>query len=181
MVLTAPLQLRRLPAPAVRHARRGEFDLMNGSYRQYNSADLLDLVYKVRDKQLKTTELAKLYNDGAIHVSNKAVEKILYPKSERAEKIAKLEANGLVALGSPRQAGHAHTPLYCVFIHTQVTPPHRCLQRTRRTSPSRCASKWLFSCARSQPPRSHDGHRSRQWPMARTRAPRTCAVGLRRS
>ena len=65
----------------------------------YSDAELLLLVYKVRDKLLKTTELKKLYDDGAIRVPNKAVEAILYPKSERDAKIVKLEgqANGLVS------------------------------------------------------------------------------------
>ena len=63
--VVTPTLLQQLAAPQVRHARRGEFDLLTGSYRQYTDAELLVLVYKVRDKELKTTELAKLYRDGA--------------------------------------------------------------------------------------------------------------------
>ena len=96
-------QVQQLAAPQARHARRGEFELIGGSYRQYTDADLLSLVYKVRDKLLKTTELAKLYADGGIRVPNKAVEKILYPKGQRDAKIAMLESKGLVTLGAPRQ------------------------------------------------------------------------------
>ena len=38
-------QVQQLAASQARHARRGEFELIGGSYRQYTDADLLALVY----------------------------------------------------------------------------------------------------------------------------------------
>jgi hypothetical protein len=96
-------QVQQVVAPIVRHARRGEFDLIAGSYRQYTTTELLELVYKVRDKQLKTSELANLYANSAIRVPNKLVEAVLYPKADRDKKVAKLEASGLITMGAPCQ------------------------------------------------------------------------------
>ena len=104
--------------PDTRHARRGEFECIAGNYRQYDVAELLSLVYKVRDKQLKTCELKKLYVDGAIRVPHKTVEMILYPKHEREAKIAKLEAHGLVKIGAPPQVSALPCPTLGDRLHT---------------------------------------------------------------
>lgn len=146
-----PQPVQVVQQPSVRHVRRGEFELIQSSYRQYTDTELLDLVYKVTDKKLKTSELAKLYEDGDIRVPNKAVEKILYPKTEREAKIRKLETDGLVPLGGPRQVQLAcvagrllppSPPASAVPVHHPPPPPtlpppfRRCLPKTWSTARS---------------------------------------------
>jgi hypothetical protein len=98
-VVAAPL-----PLPEVRHVRRGEFEGLKGCYRQYTDAELLEYVYKVRDKELKYSELKPLYEAKQMRVPHAQVGKILYPKEGREERIKQLEQSGLVTMGAPRQA-----------------------------------------------------------------------------
>ena len=94
------------PAPVdghVRHARRGEFNSIKAEYRAYDTSELLHIVYAVKNKSLKMTEVKKLYADGKIKVSPTSVGNVLYPKEFANEKILKLEKDGLAALGAPRR------------------------------------------------------------------------------
>ena len=85
-----------------RFVRRGEFDLLGGTYRNYTTCDLLAKVRQVQSKELKWTELDKLYEDGSIRVPPSAIRKVLYPKGSADEKIKQLVDKGLPTLGAPR-------------------------------------------------------------------------------
>lgn len=84
-----------------RAIRRGELDGLKASYRGYDTSELLDLVYKVRDQELKYTELKKLYKENKVRVPPSQVGKVLYPREGVAARIAALEQKGLVPMGAP--------------------------------------------------------------------------------
>ena len=114
-----------------RYVKRGEFDHLKASYRPYTDAELLDLVYKVRDKRLKTTELRLNYANNKSRVPPAAVTKILYPKDGAVERIKALEEKGLPALGAPR-AVRAHAPAFALDTHH---PPSLITARSSLRSP----------------------------------------------
>ena len=100
-VLPAPCTALSAPV-ASRQPRRGEFQHVATSYRGYDEAELLSLVIKVRAKELKFTEMQKLYADGKSRVPPAAVGKILYPKEGADERIKALEERGFKTMGAPR-------------------------------------------------------------------------------
>eukprot|EP00966_Prymnesium_polylepis_P072550 1684223-Prymnesium_polylepis.1 len=66
---TAPVPPADQPVvPDARHARRGEFESLPASYRQYEQQELLSVVLRVQSKELKMTEVKKLYVDGKTRV-----------------------------------------------------------------------------------------------------------------
>eukprot|EP00966_Prymnesium_polylepis_P139174 3215788-Prymnesium_polylepis.1 len=71
---TTPAQRTPLQVAEVRQVRRGEFEGLTGVYRQYEVAELLDLVHQVRSKSLKVTEMRKAYDEGRHRVPPKTVE-----------------------------------------------------------------------------------------------------------
>ena len=94
----------------VRHPRRGELDHVEAAYRTYEVSELLYLVNKIRSKELKFTEMAKLYDDSKHRVPPSVVGKILYPKGKAEAKILALEQKGLPTMGAPRKVRHASSP-----------------------------------------------------------------------
>jgi hypothetical protein len=105
--LNAPLPLtefqEQAAVAAVRHPRRNELDHVASSYRAYETPELLSFVYKIRSKELKITEMKKLYREGKIRVSPTSVGNVLYPKDKADAKIAALEMKGLPIMGAPRK------------------------------------------------------------------------------
>jgi hypothetical protein len=99
-----------------RQVRRGEFDGLKSTYRQYSDTELLDLVRMVRNKELKVTELQKLYVENKVRVPAAAVERVLYPKGKAAEKIVALETGGLKPMGAPRQVGSSSNARSALYV-----------------------------------------------------------------
>ena len=96
--------LSLVPAPSeMRHWRRGESDVIAGSYRQASAAETLAMIERIKDKTLKWTELDVLYEAGKTRVSGGTLRKYFYGAGA-AEKLAKLKETGAFkALGAPRQ------------------------------------------------------------------------------
>jgi len=97
---TTDLSLSAIPE-GTRLVRRGEFDGLKGGYRCYTSSELLSYVYQIRDKELKWTEMQKLYDDKVIRVPVSAVKGVLVPKKGAAERVKALEEKGMPDMGAP--------------------------------------------------------------------------------
>ena len=76
---------------------------MPGAYRAYDSAELLSIVRRVQAKEIKWTEVVKLYEDGKLRVPPTSIKRVLYPKDKAKANIKRLEESGLSSMGAPRQ------------------------------------------------------------------------------
>ena len=109
---------------AVRHPRRNELDHVASSYRTYETPELLSFVYKIRSKELKITEMKKLYREGKIRVSPTSVGNVLYPKDKAEAKIAALEMKGLPTMGAPRKVRPSSSAPTMTMTMTLTQTPH---------------------------------------------------------
>ena len=59
-----------------RQPRRGEFKHISGSYHNYSAEELLDIIEKCRSKQLKLTEMERLYAENKQRVPPNTVLRV---------------------------------------------------------------------------------------------------------
>jgi hypothetical protein len=94
--------LKLVPADdEARHWRRGESKVNPGSYRQAPVDEIIHWVERMMAKEMKWTDMQRLYDDSKIRVSPGMINKIVYDKS--GTKLAALKAKGFSPLGAPRQ------------------------------------------------------------------------------
>ena len=98
-----PVSVGQVGLVDVRHAHRGELDLVSASYRTYGASELLRFVYQMCAKQLKWSEFQKLYDESKVRAPPSTVLKVLYPKGQAEKKIALLKQQGMMAMGAPRK------------------------------------------------------------------------------
>lgn len=90
-------------ADEIRNWRRGESEVQVGSYRQYSAAEMLEWVDRMLLKEMKWTELQKLYDEGRTPVPPAQIKRYIYGASAQ-QKLAKLRATmEFEKLGAPHQ------------------------------------------------------------------------------
>ena len=87
----------------MRHWRRGESASIHGTYRQASVDEMLDIIEKIEQKQIKWTEVDKLYAEGKSRVSGGTLRTYFYGKGAAEKRAMLKEKHEFAQLGAPRQ------------------------------------------------------------------------------